>query len=100
MAQLEKWERETVITWDDGTHSATLTTYNTAMIRKMDDYCKKHPKEYRLHNEIIYDDEVVGKEYKFPKRLVTVRQPTTRTMTDEQKQNAAKRLQKARNKKK
>lgn len=100
MAILEKWEKETVISWDDSTRSAMLSTYNTAMIKKMDEYCKKHPKEYKLHNEIILDDEVVGKEYKFPKNLITVRQPTTRTMTEEQKKASAERLKKARDKKK
>ncbi|HHX69729.1 MAG TPA: hypothetical protein GX708_16995 [Gallicola sp.] len=100
MAILEKWERETVIAWDDSTHSAILTTYKTSMIKKMDEYCIKHPKEYKMFNEIILDGEVVGKEYKFPKRLVTVRQPSTRTMTEEQKKASAERLKKARDKKK
>lgn len=100
MAILERWERETVIAWDDSTHSAILTTYNTSMIKKMDGYCIKHPKEYKMFNKIILDDEVVGKEYKFPKRLVTVRQPSTRTMTEEEKKASAERLKKARDKKK
>ena len=93
---LESWERETVISWDDSTKIATLSTYNKSMINKLDKLCQQHPNEYKMFNEIILDGEVVGKEYRFAKKLVSVRAPSTRKMTEEQKVEAGNRLRKAR----
>ena len=94
MAQLEKFEIETSIWYNKEESTASLSTFDIAMINKMDKYCKEFPDTYKLIREIIMDKEIVGKEYTFNKKLVSIRQPSSRKMTDEQKKAAGERLKK------
>lgn len=91
---MHDFERETVIGYSDDSSKASITTYNRAMINKLDKYCKDFPKSYKLIREIEYDDKVEGKEYSFPKNLVTIRIPSTKKMSDDQKQAASDRMKK------
>jgi hypothetical protein len=97
---LQDFERESAIWYSDADKTANLTTFNKSLINKMDKYCKEFPNTYKLIREIILDGEIAGKEYSFPKKLVSIRQPSSRKMTDEQKKAAGERLKKTKDKKK
>ncbi len=81
---LKNFERETAIWWHNGTHYCEMITYNRALIKKLDGFCKSHPEEYKMINEVYFNGRVEAKEYKFPKKLVTIRKPTKK------KENSAK----------
>ena len=91
---LKDFERYTCIGSDDSDKKAQMTTFNKSMMRKMDKLCKSHPKEFKQVSEQILDGVLEGKEYEFPKNLITIRTPTKRTMTEDQKQKAAERMNK------
>src|SRR5690554_2042905 len=93
---LESVERETCIGWSDDTHAAEITTFNRAMINKLAKLAKQYPSKYKLKQEIEVDGEKCGVLYTFPKNLVTLRAPTSRKMTEEQKKAAGERLKKSR----
>lgn len=97
---LQPHERETCMGWDNQTRTCRMITYNKALIKQLDAYCADFPAEYKVVNEIIYDGVVEGKEYTFPKNLITIRKPSKkRKLTEKQKKAAAERLKKAREKK-
>ncbi len=94
------FERETTMGWDKTTTKCHLITFDQTLDRKLMEYCKKYPKEFKMVSEQIIDNELEGHEFEFPKKLVTIRQPREKKkMTEEQKLEAAERLQKARKKK-
>jgi hypothetical protein len=95
----EDFELETVICYNKEKNSlAQLSTFDTTVSNKMDKLCKQFPNTYKLINNIIMDGTVVGKEYEFPKKLVSIRQPSSRKLTDEQKKAAGERLKKTKSK--
>lgn len=96
---LETFERETVVGWDDSTKTAILTTWNKALMNKIDKLCKEHPNTYKLINEQEFEGSIY-KEYQFSKRLVSFRAPTKRKMSEEQKKAAADRMRKMKAKEK
>lgn len=96
---LESIERETCIGWSDDTHTAEITTFNRAMINKLAKLARQYPSKYKLKQEIEVDGEKCGVIYTFPKNLVTLRAPTSRVMTEEQRKVAGERLKKSRAKK-
>lgn len=97
---LESFERETTMGWDKSTTKCQLITFDQTLDRKLMEYCKKYPKEFKMVSEQIIDDKIEGHEFEFSKKLVTIRQPREKkVMTDEQKKKAGDRLQKARQKK-
>ena len=78
----------------------SIGNFDQTLDRKLMEYCKKYPKEFKMVSEQIIDNELEGHEFEFPKKLVTIRQPREKKkMTEEQKLEAAERLQKARKKK-
>lgn len=95
---MTNYERETIINYNDEEKIAEVYTCNKALMRKLDKFCISHPDTYKL---IKQDDE--SKTYEFPKKLVSIRTPrppSTRIMSDEQKQAARDRLAKMRENKK
>lgn len=98
---LHSFERETTFGWDDSTDICQCITFNRALDRKLQSYCKEFPDLFKQCSEQVYDGIVEGHEYEFPKKFLTLRKPTKkkREMTEEQKRAAAERLKKARQKK-
>ena len=97
---LKSFERETTVGWSDAEKLAEITTYNRALLNKLEKLSREHPNTYKFIQDVEVDGVAEGKIYTCPKNLISFRAPTTRTMTDEQKQAAAKRLDKARQAKK
>ncbi len=85
-------ERETAIGFDDSITHASITTFNRAIMRKIDGYCEEFPEIYKVEQEYIFDGVLEGKEYSCPKEYVTFRKP--RKMTEKQKEAASKRMKK------
>jgi hypothetical protein len=98
---LQPFERETTFGWDKSYNIfVNLITFDQTLDRKLMGYCKKYPDIFKMVSEQIIDNELEGHEFEFPKKLVTIRQPREKKkMTEEQKLEAAERLQKARKKK-
>lgn len=98
---LHLFERETTFGWDKSTDICSLITFDQSLDRKLMGYCKKYPDKFKMVSEQIYDDQVEGHEFTFPKNLVSIRQPTAKKkeLTEEQKKSATERLKKAREKK-
>ena len=85
---LSKYEQEIVINFNAEEDIAVLYTANPKWIRKMDALVEKNPQLFSL----VREDEV-SKTYQFPKKLVCIRSKIkTMSMTDEQKEQATKRL--------
>lgn len=85
-------ERETIIRYDDASDECRIYTCNRALIARLDRYCLSNPKQWKL-----YDKDEYSKTYRTTKKLITIREKSVKKeMTDEQRQAAADRLQKAR----
>lgn len=96
---LESFERETCMGWNNSTQICELITYNKTLMKQLDKYCKDYPKEYKKVNDIYIDGILEGREYEFPKKLVTIRKPSSRKLTEEQKQAIGERMKKIKRKK-
>ena len=86
-------ERETVINFNDEEKCAYIYSAQRSVINRLDRLCISNPETYSMTKEV--DD---GKFYKCTNKKLVIgfRKPSTRVMTDEQKQNAKIRLEKAR----
>ncbi len=85
---LNKGEMETIINWNMEEPTATLFTYEPRVIRYM---------EKTLGLKPVSENGFGGKDYVFPKKLAKLpRKPSTRVMSEEQKQASRERLMKAR----
>ena len=89
---LENSERETHISWDDATRVANIFTIDPKSIRKLDKLVAQYPDTYKLERE----EDWHGNRacfYKVPAKLIAFRKPVAaRTLTEEQRKAAAKRL--------
>jgi hypothetical protein len=91
---LQDFERETAINWDDSTKSALFYTCNRSLMTKLNKLVESYPDTYKV-KRIIYDEfEVCGKEYILPKKLISIRTPSTRVMSEENRQAASERFKK------
>lgn len=84
MANLSRYERETIILFNEDEKEARVYTCSPALMRKMDELCKNNP-EFRTEKQ---DD--ISRTYVCPKRLVSIRKPPR--LSGEQRQKAAERL--------
>lgn len=75
---LSKYERETIINFNEEEKMASIYTCSEAYKKKLDNFCKKRPDLYKLE-----EDDPPSKTYIFPKRLISIRLP--RILTEEQK---------------
>lgn len=97
---LQSFERYTCVGYDNSSTKAQLTTFNSTLIKRLDGFCKEFPQEFKMVSEQFDEDgKLVGKEYEFHKKYVTIRKPVERKMTEKQKEAATERLKKAREKK-
>ena len=84
---LSRYEKETIITFNDEEMKANIYTCNTALQNKLLKLCKESPLDYRLINE----DET-SKTFETFKDLVKFRK--RKILTPEQKKEYAKRFNK------
>lgn len=93
---LEKVERYTCIGIDESSKYAQVITFIKSDLNRLEKLCKQHPESYKHVSDQMDNDECVGKEFICDKKLISFRAPTKRKMTNEEKKEAGKRLQKAR----
>lgn len=97
---LSRYEQETSIWYNNEDDMAICYTCNKALMNKLDKYCANYPDTYNFKRDIVYDGIVVGKEYIFPKKLVSFRSPSTKSISDEQRQVLSERMKTLRKQKK
>jgi hypothetical protein len=95
---ISKYEQETSLWYNNAETEAICYTYNKKLMNKLDKYCIEYPKNYKLKREVIIDGEKVGKEYIFSKQYISIRKPSSRIMSEDQKLAASIRLKKNRSK--
>jgi hypothetical protein len=91
---MEKSERFMCFGFEDDSNICHCTCMNLSWMNKLDKLCKQYPEQFKMTRELIFDNNVEGKEYEFPKKLVSIRQPTQRKVSEEQKQAASERMKK------
>lgn len=83
---LLKYERETVIVFNEEDRFATVETFNTSMRKKLNRLSKEYPDDFRC----IKEDENIGcSKYEIPKRYIRIGSP--RSVSDEQREAMSKR---------
>lgn len=93
---LTNLERETIILFNEDEKTAKVFTYNGKMQRKLKDLAERFPEQCSFD----YENPNGGVSYTIDKKLVSIKSPHTRVMTEEQKQAASERLRAAREKRK
>lgn len=84
---LSSIERETIITLNAAEGTAEVFTLDPVYVRKLDKLCEREPDSYKL---VKRDGEAAY--YTMPKRLLSFRTPTTRELSDEQREALAARM--------
>ncbi len=87
MANLTKYEMETIVNYCAGGQTATVYTRDRAVMRKLDRLVADYPDIYRLTRQTDID-----KTYFMPKAYVNYRKP--RTVSDKQREQARRRMAK------
>lgn len=80
---LSRIEQETGINFNEAEDWAIVYTAKVGLIKKLDDLCKRFPKEFKRHM-LVGDDEEI-KSYHIPKRYIRIGTP--RILNDRQKAN-------------
>ncbi len=94
-ANLNKFERETIISFNAGEDAAVLYTADPVWMRKLDRLAEQNPEQFRPGRAEYYQGEAVAKRYSFPKKLLSIRSKSI-TLTDEQRAERAARLRNGR----
>lgn len=93
MYHQEPCERETIISFDDGSDMANLYTANKVWLRKMDKLVAEHPENFKVRRQETYKGEVIAKDYIFPKRFISIRTKDIKiNLTEEEKAKRAQRM--------
>ena len=87
MANLTKYEMETVVNYNAAEQTATVYTRDKSVIRKLDRLVTDYPDTYKLINQTDID-----KTYSVPKTYVNYRKP--RVLSDKQREQARQRMSK------
>ena len=87
MANLTKYEMETVVKYNAGEQTATVYTRDKSVMRRLDRLVADYPDSYRLLRKTDID-----KTYSMPKSFVTYRKP--RAVSNEQREQARQRMTK------
>jgi hypothetical protein len=93
---LKKFEMETSFLYNKEDKLGIISTHDQSLIKTLDEYCKKYPKDYQHVRDIIMRGykTVVGKEYTCLKKYIALKKPSLRKLTDEQRAKAGERLRK------
>ena len=87
MANLTKYEMETVVNYNAAEQTATVYTRDKSVMRKLDRLVADYPDTYKLINQTDID-----KTYSMPKTYVNYRKP--RVLSDKQREQARQRMSK------
>lgn len=87
--KLTRYEKETIINYNEAEAAATIYTHNGALIRKLEALADQRPEDAKRGRS--FPDG--GREFTVPKRWVKVN--ASRILTEEQKADIAARLKKA-----
>lgn len=87
MANLTKYEMETVVNYNAAEQTATVYTRDKSVMRRLDRLVADYPDTYKLINQTDID-----KTYSMPKTYVNYRKP--RVLSDKQKEQARQRMSK------
>jgi hypothetical protein len=97
---MEKSERYVCIGIEEDSDWVQVISFIKSWTNFLDKRCKQHPDSYKKVSDQIFEDGVCeGREYIVKKKLLPptiFKAPSKKIMTDEQKQAAGERLQKAR----
>ena len=93
MAHLDKYERETIINFNEAEPTASVYTFNRSLQSKLNKLLSFNP-----DISLKYSDEERA-EYIVPKKWIKVSPPRQVNLTDEQRAAAAERLSASRTKK-
>lgn len=93
MANLDKYERETIINFNEAEPTASVYTFNRSLQSKLNKLLSSNP-----DISLKYSDEERA-EYIVPKKWIKVSPPRQVNLTDEQRAAAAERLSASRAKK-
>lgn len=93
MAHLDKYERETIINFNEAEPTASVYTFNRSLQSKLNKLLSSNP-----DISLKYSDEERA-EYIVPKKWIKVSPPRQVNLTDEQRAAAAERLSASRAKK-
>ena len=89
--------KENVLEWIKGNHTITATlcsqTKLNTRVRKLSE---KYPEQYKIIKE-NEDGSIIAK---IPKKCITIREPSTRSMSEEQRAASAERLKRYREQRK
>ena len=77
-----KAEQETIIRFDRANSMATVFTFEPSCIRKLGQLEEAHPDIIKL----IRKDDNGSVTYSVPKKLIGIRKPSSRTMTETERQ--------------
>lgn len=83
--ELSKYEKETIIIFNEAEKTASVNTYNQSLIRQLRDYNKKSPANYVINKD--------GEQYiecTVPKSMIKIKYP--RNFTDEQRAKMSERM--------
>lgn len=86
--ELTRQERETIIVFNEEEKTAKVFTYNGKLQRKLKDLAEKFPD----HCIFDFENGHGGVSYTVNKKLVSIKMPQTKVMTEEQRQAAAERM--------
>ena len=95
---LSKIEQETIFSFNNEEETAVIHTAAPSWIRKLDKYVSENPKEFQCVEVQSMEGKVISKDYKVPKKLISVRSHTKKKVfTDEQKKVFSERMKEHRN---
>jgi len=87
MANLTKYELETVVNYNAAEQTATVYTRDKSVMRRLDRLVADYPDTYKLINQTDMD-----KTYSMPKSYVNYRKP--RVLSSKQRERARQRMKK------
>lgn len=87
MTNLTKYEMEIIVNYNAGEQIATVFTRDKSVMRRLDRLVANYPDSYKLLKQTDID-----KTYSMPKSYVAYRKP--RTVSDEQREQARRRMAK------
>lgn len=93
-ANLTKYERETIINFNEGEDTMSVYTHNRALRRRMEQLVRERPKECKLYKVMHWGEAA---EFYCPKSWLRINPPRNAApLTEEQKQKRREQLAKLR----
>lgn len=93
MANLSRYEQETIINFNAADDTAELYTADPVWMRKLDKLAEQNPGQFKVGRSERCEGTVIAKRYLFPKKLITVRSKVVkRDLTDEQREKLSERM--------